>query len=371
MAFTRSEETLSFIRSLPDRPRLSDGYTPEKLKELFDRGACVLQAFLNQTLLPELESKTSGKSGAEAIGSAALPSTPAGSLHEQLCALDAAINALSDALNEAAAGILPPESVPLDKLAENVQAMLTAAHNRTLGLYAFTTPGTHTFTVEKDGLYRLRMCGGGSGGSYYHPLYHHSEEFVTGDVIDGRGGASGATLEAFLPLEAGRVLNVHVGAGGLVEYPLISDAADDALGNSYASITAYLNENHWQSYGEESTLCDEDGTVLARAAGGDPTTERVFATVSDALSATIALPFHGEGGIFEGVLPIDCYKPLSIGRDSRLGSGGLYTSEGVSIPAGYGAGGHGGTLYLHNAKFHRKHSPAPGGGGIVLFEFIR
>ncbi len=66
------------------------------------------------------------------------------------------------------------------------------------GAESFTTPGTHTFTVEQDATVRITAAGGDGGGSFGN----------------GRPGGAGANMVADFALSAGDQLSIFVGNSG-------------------------------------------------------------------------------------------------------------------------------------------------------------
>ena len=372
MSFTPLNHEFSHVRSLPNQPRLSDGYTPESIKETFDRAGEVLKDYLNSVLLPALQSQTAGESAAESIGSAAIGDIPAGTLHAQLTHLKEARDALRQELQNAAAGIFPPESITEALLAKELALALNEARAKTARLAAFTTPGEHTFTIPKSGLYRLRMCGGGSAGSIYHPHLLDGKMVEGSSYYEGHGGGAGASLEAFLPLQEGDVYRITVGAGGVHADITESPAETLKPGYDIADIQAHLTAGDHIRCGGETRFSDQANTALFTCEGGNPQAKRVYATAVD-LAGAVVLTHSGESRLFGECEPVEGeLMRSSLGASSLLGQGGEYVlSEEKTFAPGYGGGGHGALLYLTTPHFDLIKAAGDGGCGAVLLEYIQ
>lgn len=85
--FTRSTVATNNISVLADEPVI----TPTNLKKAFDQYGIDDKVFTNDTLIAELESTTSGSSGAEKIGSATIAGVTGNLVHDQLESLYALI----------------------------------------------------------------------------------------------------------------------------------------------------------------------------------------------------------------------------------------------------------------------------------------
>ncbi len=372
MSFTPLNHEFRHVRDLPNQPRFSDGYTPEIIKETFDRAGEVVKNFLNEVLLPALENQTAGESAAESIGSAAIGDLPAGTLHAQLTKLKEARDALEQELHDAAAGIFPPESITEALLAKELSDALQEARAKNARLAAFTTPGEHSFTVPQSGLYRLRMCGGGSAGSLYHPHLLDGKTVEGSCYYEGHGGGAGASLEALLPLKKGDVYQITVGAGGI--HADITESPAETLNPGYdiADIQAHLNQEEWIRCGDETRFSNSNGTALFSCAGGDPRQKRVYCSASE-FPGAVVLTQAGESKIFGECEPIEGeLARTSLGASSALGQGGEYVlSEDAAYSPGYGGGGHGGLLYLTTPHFDLIRAAGDGGCGAVLLEYIQ
>lgn len=370
MALTPMQTELSYIRTLPDRPRLSDGHTPESIKARFDRAGCELQAYLNHTLLPELQSTSDAQSGADAIGSGEIGTLPAGSVHSQLSALYALCQEQLARLQEAVSGIIPEGTVTLSRLEEDVQEKIEGAALRGLAHASFLHAGDYVFTAPRDGVYRVRMCGAGGGGSYYHPLYLAPSAVQGDEVLTGRGGAAGAYLETYLTLQAGQTLTLHVGAGGTANYSaVIEEPSDTALSETYDSMMTYAEEGEWHSAGGDTTLSLE-GTLLFTCPGGNSATSCVLPTAVHPQDQPL-LTGAGEPFLAESAVAAIGELHGSRGAATPLGHGAMMTADGQSLPATCGSGGHGGQMHVYHAYMLFDYRPSDGADGAVIVEYIQ
>lgn len=104
MAFTQVSKDMDIIAALDDEPNDVGGLTAAQLKAKFDEGGKALKTYINDTLIPELESSTGGASiGVSASGITATK-------------LNAALEELKAAVDEATIGTLPNGSVTTAKI---------------------------------------------------------------------------------------------------------------------------------------------------------------------------------------------------------------------------------------------------------------
>lgn len=106
MAFTKFTKDPGVISALPNKPNTSDGLTPAALKAKFDELGTAIKAYLNETLLAELEGTGgAGNLGYDNTGSSLAAATIQGALDE-----------LKEAIDSATTGQLPSGSVTTAKL---------------------------------------------------------------------------------------------------------------------------------------------------------------------------------------------------------------------------------------------------------------
>lgn len=369
MSFPNLNHDFHHVRSLPDRPTLAQGYTPELLKEVFDRAGEEIKRYINETLLPALSATGEENSGAHSLGSGAIGDIPAGTLHSQLLALKEQKDALETLLHDAAAGLFVPESIPLSYLDSEARATINQAHSRNLTIGVFTTAGTHTFVAPRTGLYRLRMCGAGGGGSFYHPLIAIGGGPDTGETYACRGGASGAGVEAYLTLHENDVCTITLGAGGEVRKVEENTLAVSEEGYDILDLQAYHENEDWISRGGESTFAHSESGLLFTCAGADPTKHAVHTTVHSRENAPHILVHSGYNLRFLPGTPYEEMNPQSFGMPSLFGAGGDY-ADGESFAPSYGAGGQGGVLYLKGPLFNEVAAPTKGGDGAAFLEYV-
>lgn len=108
MAFTKVTKDMGIIGALADKPNDVGGLTAGQLKAKFDEAGAALKDYLNNTLTAELE----GQNGAGNIGIQAIEGITA-------TTVQAALQALKAAIDNAIAGVLLDDSVTATKLAAN------------------------------------------------------------------------------------------------------------------------------------------------------------------------------------------------------------------------------------------------------------
>lgn len=107
MAFTKFTKDPGVISALSNKPNTSDGLTPAALKAKFDELGAAIKAYLNETLLAELE----GTGGAGNIGIGPVTGLTAASVQ-------GALEELKEAIDGTTTGRLPNGSVSTAKLAD-------------------------------------------------------------------------------------------------------------------------------------------------------------------------------------------------------------------------------------------------------------
>lgn len=318
MKITEFNSDVENISKLSDRPNIEDGYTAASLKALFDKAGVDIKDYINRVLLPELEGTKNGESGADRIGSGEIPSLPGNSVQAKLVSLSEQINGIVN-------GVIPDGSVTPEKFASEIADFLTSASMR---VNMYTEPGTHTFTVVRDGTYKFTLTGGGGGGGV--ELSHTNHEL---------GGGGGATAIVFADLKAGDECILNVGMGG------------QGLRVTGSTLTSHATE------GKESTL-SVNGTLVARAEGGCADVGKRAVASGGTINYSGGYPKAGDyygttGGDIE----------FSLGGDSLLGNGAAFKND---IP-GIGGGGYCGGYY-GSATYGEG---TDGGNGAVMIEYMK
>ena len=318
MKLTNFNKEVDNISRLSDRPNVEDGYTAASLKALFDKAGVDIKDYINQVLLPELEATKNGESGADRIGSGEIPSVPGSSVQAKLISLSEQVNGIVN-------GVIPDGSVTPEKFAPEIAAFLTSASMR---VNMYTEPGTHTFTVGRDGTYKFTLTGGGGGGGVELSNTHRK-----------LGGGGGATAVVFVDLKAGDECILNVGMGG------------QGLQVTGSTLTAHAAE------GKESTL-SVNGTLIAKAGGGCADIGKRAVASGGTINYSGGYPKAGDyygttGGDIE----------LCFGGDSVLGNGASFKDD---VP-GIGGGGCSGKYY-GSATYG---AGTNGGNGAVMIEYMK
>ena len=347
MDFTRMTGRVDNVSDLPDSPVLDGGYTPDRLKEIFDLAGVRLRDYINGVLLGELEATGDGASASEKLGSAPIAGLSGISIRDQLVSLKALCDALEESIRQTAAGNLPAGSVDLDKLSEAVKALLYEKNSRDMVCDRFASPGNYSYTVPRDGLYRIRAVGGGAAGTAADRVGE-----ATG-TYDCEGGASGAYGELNVSLTAGTVLSVTVGGGGI--------PYEDMTEGTTVTETQYLDYLNRRLYHRPGgvTVVNLPGMGEIRAEGGDGENGPArcyFDTLDGAGGFDCPLGRRGLSTRSPGA-----------GDDSFVGQGGA----GPYAPPGPGGGGSGGRVYVGSDGSRKVMKEALcGGDGAVIIEHI-
>ncbi len=319
MKLTTLKEDLKNISKLPDRPNLEAGYTSEEVKALFDKAGESIKNYINTVLIEEISSTAHSSSGADRVGSGEIDTLPGDTVQEKL------ISAASQ-IKDLANGTLPDGSVTPEKFSPEISAFLTSASVR---CDKFFEVGEHTFTVERDGTYKVTAVGGGAGGG-----------MDPADLLHSLGGGAGASAVAWLELEKGDVLTLNIGAGGKGLYT-------NEKGNY---VNAESGENTTVKLGSETLITAEGGLLslgsVAKAVGGDLNYSGGYAKVGRFYNSSSS----------PAVL-------FTVGGDSLLGRGACFESD----MAGIGGGGFAGK----NISAGVYVDGTDGGNGAVIIEYMK
>ncbi len=314
MKFTALTSDVMNVSKLPDRPNIESGYTPDGVKETFDKAGQDIKTYINTTLIEELQSKEERASGADRIGSAPIATLTGETVQEKL-------ESLSERLNGLANGNIPDGSITPDKFSPEISAFLTSASVRNK---LFLNSGS--FSIERGGVYKITAVGGGAGGgksltNYYCPC----------------GGGGGASAIVWLTLAEGDTLELEVGEGGRGLYNKNGESVNASPGGD--------------------TVVKKNGEEIMRACGG---------TIGNGARArAIGGDINISGGFptAKGIVKLDSttYLTLDIGGSSLIGEGGAFAGDEVGIGGGGYAGVRSGSNYSDGQD---------GGKGAVIIEFI-
>ncbi|MDD6312914.1 MAG: hypothetical protein PUB08_05585 [Firmicutes bacterium] len=357
MKFTEFTQDMSIISAMPDRPTPENGFTAARIKELFDKAGVDIQTYINTVLIPELESASEDASGADRIGHTAIDGIEGRTVGAQLKALKSYIDL---SLSDAAVGILPNGSISAEQLSNELMNSLTLGSN--YGVVIFKNAGEYTFTAPKDGIYRVRMAGGGGSGT-----------MSVGDNNSGSiacpGGASAGCVECFVYLKRGSVSGISVGAGGkgLSESLTVGEEIDKV----------YYGQNlrlYTESEGKETVFGSDEIGFFIHCPGAS-NTEKRFVSVTEGTGSDLSRAGHivsdtvlerrGESGKYDNAVSETGGSPD--GADSLFGCGGSNVNE---VSPGAGCGGSGGTLNNKLASKTVEALPQKGGDGIVIIEYV-
>lgn len=134
------------------------------------------------------------------------------------------------------------------------------------GIQRFSTAGTHTYTVPTGvHLLQARVWGGGGGGG--------GSRLVDAEAgHNGAGGGQGGYVEVLIPVTAGNVLTVVVGAAGAGGDTVTATPATDGLDSviTLASVAIATGKGGSGAFDPGPMVCPDDGGAHgAGGAGGD------------------------------------------------------------------------------------------------------
>jgi len=116
MSIERIPDQTDYIASLADRPNDQDGLSAAELKQRFDQGVTDIKAYINQVLLPALETAGAAALGITEISGVDVEDPEIGTRPAEN--IQEALEALKAAVDSAALGDLPDYSLTARKLAQ-------------------------------------------------------------------------------------------------------------------------------------------------------------------------------------------------------------------------------------------------------------
>ena len=112
MAITKITKDMAIIAVLADLPNATDDLTPAQLKAKFDEGGSALKTYVNDTLIPALESVVDGSSGADNVGATQISTSPS--------TVQGILEWLKDQIDNTVLGDIPDGSLTDAKLSDGV-----------------------------------------------------------------------------------------------------------------------------------------------------------------------------------------------------------------------------------------------------------
>lgn len=362
MAFTRLLDNLAVIAALDDEPNDIGGLTADQLKAKFDQAPLAVQVYLNNVLLPKLESIIDGDSAAESLGSATITGVSGHTIHAQLSDLKNQIvamvagaipaDSLTDALLSSAAGSVKTRVAAL-------QAFPTATGTGTAVYvscpYAALTDGIQTTFVasaNNGGAATTLDLGGTSAKPVYKPGGTTAPTFAAGKAYTVWYSASGDCFFVKAGAE-GSATAGHVLAGqtfsndndvGVMGTLALRTGNNTALSSSISGTTLRLvgPAGYYDGISDTTQITDPDfvssnlcGDTNLFGLQGDPNVVRTgagTAAAGDMLSGKIAF---SKGVQVTGNIPSKGAATITPGTSDQTISAGQYLS-GVQTIASLG-----------------------------------
>ena len=262
MAFTKFTKDPGVISALSNKPNTSDGLTPAALKAKFDELGAAIKAYLNDTLLAELE----GRGGAGNIGIDVITGLTAATVQ-------GALEELKVAIDNATTGRLPNGSVSTAKLAN------LAVTTEKLGELAVATTKLADAAVTA-----AKLAAGAVETAKLDDGAVTEEKIAAAAVSAGKLSAGAVTTEK---LAAGLLVPIAKGGTG----GATAEAARTALGvqKTLNKATFSLPVSGWESKSQAAVITGmtEDSEFVAAPSDA--------ASWSAAADAMLYPPTPGEG----------------------------------------------------------------------------
>ncbi|MEA4833340.1 MAG: hypothetical protein VB118_12095 [Oscillospiraceae bacterium] len=370
--FTRFAGKTDNISALPDRPKLEDGYTPVVIKALFDKAPSDIKAYINEVLLPSLESVVSGKSGAERIGSAQISGLASTDVYGVLCELKALCSSLDTKIDETVtsmvAGAIPDGSLSESKLTQALADKINAAIIVSGAYTIFKTAGSASFTVPKTGYYKVCLQGAGGGGTL------NTSYFVNYATYECVGGPSGSYCEAILQLCKGDIITLSVGEGGAGAgnslFTLDGTTTVSNYNTLYCSTTLHNSPGGATVFGSGENIISAPGGTRLSSASVPVATGIYSPSLTLVKAGRICADFFNSGDIVNGNSYAGGIR-YYMGAESFSGSGADIIGASAVSP-GFGGGGLGGRWYFDGSTtltFRRQ--SGKGGDGLIIIEYVQ
>ena len=191
----------------------------------------------------------------------------------------------------------------------------------------FIGGGEKSFTVERDGVYKITMVGGGAGGAQ-----------DPNDSLSPCGGGSGAAVILWRELKKDDVCTFQVGFGGKGLYTENGNVIQATVGGD---TVFYINS-----------------VQVAKAGGGTRGLKARAVAEGGDINIRGSFPKIGNVNGFASSTPA-----FSLGADSIFGQGSYSSSD---LPA-IGAGGYG-SRYISSNVYN---NGGDGADGAVIIEYLK
>ncbi len=297
MSLPRVTTSLGTVSTLDDRPNDTSGLTAAELKAKFDKDSETLKAYINDILIPFLESS----SAAANLGISTVTGLSAETVQ-------AALEQIMDTMQGISQGAVPNASITLVKLAEDVLAILDGKQPLTADLPVLSAVSLDDNIPIQDvssdsgaaiRLYTLweqfqRNTTGNKTGVVRSP---GTNKFSVGTVQTSDLGPAVVTGEKLAALT---VQAQHIAAGAITAQKLASDAVKLTFTNTAVAASAFVSD---------TTYADFPFRASVSLAGVTETmVPEVFFDVPEAMSgnfAPVAKTFSGGVYIYAAEAPSD------------------------------------------------------------------
>lgn len=297
MSLPRVTNALSTVSQLDDRPNDTGGLTAAELKAKFDKDSETLKAYINNTLIPYLESSLA----AAQLGISTITGLSAETVQ-------AALEQIMDTMQNISQGAVPNSSITLAKLAADVLAILNGKQPLTADLPVLSGVSMDDKIPIQDvsdssaaaiSLYTLwdqlqRNTTGNKTGVVRSP---GTNKFSVGAVQTSDLGAAVVTGEK---LAAGAVQAAHIAKDAVTAQKLAADAVKLTFTNVEFPVGWMATSDHYSAEGFPYF-----GAIPLTGATASMTPEVVF-SVADAMSgifAPVAETYDGGVYIYASELP--------------------------------------------------------------------
>lgn len=289
MAIPAFEHDMEIIQKLSDYPNDSEGLTAEELKAKFDEAGIALSAYINESLIPALIAANMPFAKTENI--------PAENVQ-------AAIEALYAAIQSAAVGQIPNGVITKEKLAQDVQTILSnlGSTDAALSQNVSTLQGALVTTNAAVAGKQEKLVG--QKGQVVS--FDENGNAVSRYTVDSIDAVSGNAANLILSeAHAGRavdykedvLLNLFGDAGSLESIEqLICGAGLKVLGDTGGSVAVKQNYNdNGNSYPRKTIVAASGTTKIATLnAGGFFTTQSLEIKYSSGLQSVKFSIYQGE-----------------------------------------------------------------------------
>ncbi len=337
MAITKLNTNLDIITALNDEPNDVSGLTAAQLKAKFDEGPNGIKAYLNETLIPELDA-------------------------EHLPYLYGYNTTIKETLDGVVLSTVPDKSITYSKFAPGALDWGLVQSYTQAGTFTWTAPNVYDGIDYQVGVYIIG--GGGSGGAAKGA---HDDSHVG---VCASGGASGYGNNRIITVSPGTQYAVVVGAGGIAVSQTVTCSYSNGNSGSSSSFAGYTaSGGQGGVYGYKNSDSQRPATGANGGQASDATSFTAIPRTTAPCGGDNAFCYLSVGefsnGLSQGFQGQNKFDPNML--TLAAGGGACRESAQTGASVSYGKGGNGAfTTALENITAETATGYGCGGGAAIM-----